>query len=91
MLHSFFFVCFDFNVIGPACFQMNLNMTTLLLCFCPHGLVKTISKKLLFFLYLAQESHCEFVYVCMCAHLIMAFAPEVAFVDHSAPAALNRR
>lgn len=44
-----------------------------------------------FNLYLAQESLCQFMSVCMCAHLSMAFAPEVVFVAHSAPAASNRR
>lgn len=44
-----------------------------------------------FFSVFGTESLCQFVYVCMCAHLITAFAPEVAFVDCSAPAALNRR
>lgn len=32
-----------------------------------------------FFLYLAQESLCQFVYVCLCARLVMAVVPEVAF------------
>lgn len=90
------FFCFGFNVIELTCFQMKVrseskyyHFVALLLPSWPCENSKC--EIAFFFLYLAQESLCQFVYVSMCAHLIMGFAPEVAFVDCSAPAALNRR
>lgn len=95
---TFFFGClFDFKVIRLTCFQMKVRSE----CKCYQFVA------LLLHFWHCEDSKCEIAFficfwhnshfanlclsVCMCAHLSMAFAPEVVFVDHSAPAASSRR